>query len=126
MPDEFASHELCFTVEVYTPLPAFITITQADRTETIEFIGFYEIKYNYENGTNGVLMHVIWEDDKTSDCNATAMGFDCTSCSICDNVCDDGTVEADCTNLEQGRKVDCGEVNVHEVDNYDHPDPCIL
>ena len=115
-PDEFANHELCFAVEVYTPSPAFIT--QADGTETTEYMGFYEIKYDYENETDGVLTHVIWEDDETSDCNATAMGFDCTSCSICD----DGTVEADCTNLEQGRKVECGEVNVREVD-YDHPDP---
>jgi hypothetical protein len=41
-------------------------------------------------------------------CNATANGESCDTCIFCD----DGSVEADCTNIERGRKVECGDIFV--------------
>ena len=38
-------------------------------------------------------------------CNATVNGELCNTCISCD----DGSIEADCTNLDLGRKVECGE-----------------
>jgi hypothetical protein len=38
-------------------------------------------------------------------CNAMVNGELCNSCISCD----DGSIEADCTNLDLGRKVECGE-----------------
>ncbi len=31
-------------------------------------------------------------------------------------LCNDGSIEADCTNLELGTKVECGDIFVNDVD----------
>jgi len=65
--------------------------------------GFYNTTYPNEQE------EVISE---TSVCNATFDGLSCDTCIFCD----DGSVEADCTNLELGTKVECGEIFVNSAD----------
>ena len=65
------------------------------------------IEWGYYNDTyNGSDLEVI--SDASGDCNATANGQSCDTCFFCD----DGSVEADCTNVELGAKVECGDIFV--------------
>jgi hypothetical protein len=62
------------------------------------------IEWGFFNDTyNGSDLEVISE---TEFCNATVNGERCKTCNSCDN----GSIEADCTNLELRRKVECGEI----------------
>lgn len=65
--------------------------------------GFFNATYPNEGA------EVISE---TSVCNATFAGLSCDTCIFCD----DGSVEADCTNLEFGTKVECGDIFVNSAD----------
>ena len=66
--------------------------------------GFYNDTYT--DGQEEVI-------SETPDCNATANRQSCDTCIFCD----DGYVEVDCTNLELGTKVECGDIFVNPNPN---------
>ena len=101
-PEDDVVRELCFSTEIMGPSPAQITLPNG--TEYIEYIGVSSESYFFENELNGLTTVVTWVGE-TDDCVATANGEDCLSCTLCAN----GSVSADCTNLEYGRKVECGD-----------------
>ena len=67
-------------------------------------------KYTFEKQYEGMSTSIEWgfvnaTYNDAEFCNATANGELCNTCISCD----DGSIEAGCTNLELGRKVECGE-----------------
>lgn len=114
-PDDDVVRELCFSVEVIGPSPAQTTLPNG--TEYTEYVGGSSESYVFENELEGLTTAVTWEGD-TKDCVATANGEDCLSCTICAN----GSLSADCTNLEQGRNVECSENSLLYFD-YDNAVP---
>ena len=73
-------------------------------------MGPSQVEYLFENKIEGLLTSITWVGNETEgDCNATAKGEGCATCTLCS----DGTVTADCTNLDQGRMVKCGETQVN-------------
>jgi hypothetical protein len=101
-PDDNVIRELCFSAEIMGPSPSQITLPNG--TEYIEYIGVSSESYFFKNELKGLTTVVTWEGE-TEDCVATANGEDCLTCTLCAN----GSVSADCTNLEYGRKVECGD-----------------
>jgi hypothetical protein len=101
-PEDDVVRELCFSAKIMGPSPWAIGLPNG--TEYIEYIGVSSESYFFGNELNGLTTVVTWEGE-TDDCVATANGEDCLSCTICAN----GSVSADCTNLEYGRKVECGD-----------------
>jgi hypothetical protein len=101
-PDDNVVRELCFSAEVIGPSPCQITLPNG--TEYTEYVGVSSESYFFENELEGLTTSVTWEGE-TEDCVANANGEDCLSCTLCA----DGSVSADCTNLEYGRKIECGE-----------------
>ena len=98
--------ELCFSLEGYGPSPASMVLENG--TEVTEYIGGYSEHYMFTDDLEGLTTGVEWEDEimagETQPCVAHANGENCTSCMICE---DGLSWSADCTNLDQGRNVDC-------------------
>jgi hypothetical protein len=141
-PDDSVARELCYSGVVTQPVECMATsgvtylcgdLPKATYTFENEYEGMEaSIEWGYYNDTyNGsdleVISNSIWLDTVISDtmpyagvrpnptstwtsggCNATANGESCDTCIFCD----DGSVEADCTNIERGRKVECGDIFV--------------
>jgi len=115
-PDDDVVRELCFSVEVIGPSPAMMTLPNG--TEYTQYVGSSSESYLFENDLMGLTTVVTWEGD-TEDCVATANGEDCLSCTLCDN----GSLSADCTNLDQGRNVECSENSLLYFDSNAVPYP---
>ncbi|KAL3812170.1 hypothetical protein ACHAXA_000939 [Cyclostephanos tholiformis] len=110
--------ELCFSVRMLGP-PITMT-TLPNGTEYTEYVGGSSMTYSFEGDLMGLTTVVSWggEGDATEDCVAAADGEDCQRCAICN---DGGSFDADCTNLEHGRIVECDEVPLWGVDEFERP-----
>jgi len=85
--------------------------TQSNGTETTEYVGESSETYTFEGMLEGLVTEIKWEEAvSTVDCVASVtMDGETMECSTC-SLCEDGTsASADCTNLDQGRNVACGE-----------------
>lgn len=103
-PDDSVARELCYTHEFIGPSIEYL-YTLPNGTEVTKEEGPRTTTYNFEEDFKGMETSITWENEETEYCNATADGEDCTTCIRCDG----GMFEVDCTNLELGRKVECGE-----------------
>ena len=124
IPDDRGAYaELCFEGDILGPSPVIINehtkyegpsvvMYSVNSTELHIPVGVVSIEWDPP-----LVTAVAWEGDKTTDCSAAAEGEDCATCILCA----DGTVEADCTNLEQGRIVECGEVQVRDIGATPYP-----
>jgi hypothetical protein len=80
---------------------------------------------HYKEDLEDVISSFSWEngaETEVTDFVATANGKDCASCTLCSNE----SLSADCTNLEKGRRVMCGEsptCDIIEVMCYDDVKP---
>lgn len=114
-PEDGGVRELCYSIQVLGPS---ITMTQLPNgTEVTEYVGESSETYIFERDLEGIVTEIKWDEAVSLvDCVATVshdgVGADdtmeCKSCALCN---DQGitSVSADCTNLEQGRNVQCGE-----------------
>ena len=120
-PDVSVARELCYSGDVIGP--SICTTTLANGTEVTYDCGdLTKVTYTFEKEMEGMETSIEWGyyndtyngsdleviSDASGDCNATANGQSCDSCIFCD----DGSVEADCTNVELGAKVECGDIFV--------------
>ena len=106
-PDDNVVRELCFSVMMLSPPPTQVGLPNG--TEYTEYSGEASETYSFENDLEGLTTAVTWEyEGNFEDCVATANGEDCLSCTLCDNK----SVSADCTNLEHGRNVECGDTSL--------------
>lgn len=94
-----AQKTLCFETQITTPSP----------TAGGVYVGDYAVNYKYSKVAAGIDTYVFWEYPGATKCIAGEVirgtNTACNSCAFCA----DGSVEADCTNLDKGRKVACGE-----------------
>jgi hypothetical protein len=113
-PDEDVVRELCYSIMVLGPSPNIVTLPNG--TEITEYLGGYEKTWSFEGDLgdgafpvpiSGLTTSVAWEGEDAEDCVATANGEECHHCTLCD---DGNSFDADCTNLEYGRVVKCGEI----------------
>jgi hypothetical protein len=103
--DGIVARELCFSVQIYWPSIAITELPNG--TEITQYVGESSWNYIFEGELTGLTTVVSWEGDDAEDCVATADGQECQLCTLCN----DGTsFDADCTNLENGRIVECGEI----------------
>jgi hypothetical protein len=103
-PNDNVVRELCFSAEIIGPSPSQMTLPNG--TEYTEYMGVSSESNFFENELEGLTTSVTWEGE-TEECVANANGEDCLSCTLCAN----GSVSADCTNLEYGRKIECFDGN---------------
>jgi hypothetical protein len=105
-PDENAVvRELCYSIMAMGPSPAMTMLPNG--TEITEYLGGSAKTYSFESDLAGLTTNVTWEGEDAEECVATANGEECHHCTLCD---DGNSFDADCTNLEYGRVVKCGEV----------------
>jgi len=96
----------------------------------VTYCGSYGMNYHFVKDLEGMETRIEWSDQTnlkdvemsiasgvvpngteyvepvySKICNATVNGELCNTCISCD----DGSIEANCTNLDLGRKVECGE-----------------
>ncbi|KAL3827272.1 hypothetical protein ACHAXA_004747 [Cyclostephanos tholiformis] len=114
--EENLVRELCFSVMILGPSPALTILPNG--TEYTEYIGESSMTYFYEGDLMGLTTNVTWAGDEAEDCVAAADGEDCHKCTICN---DGSSFDADCTNLEHGRIVECGEVPLYGIDEVESP-----
>jgi hypothetical protein len=101
-----AQQTLCFETQITTQSPNAGGV----------YVGDLAVNYKYSKVAAGIDTYVFWEYPGASECLAGEViaeiggsgGTIQTACKSC-TFCDDGSVEADCTNLVKGRKVACGE-----------------
>jgi hypothetical protein len=112
------SIQLCYSSTVIGP--SICVTTLPNGTNVTYYCGdLNKVTYTLEEEMEGMETSIEWgyynatyPDEKeeviseTSVCNATANGQSCDTCIFCD----DGSVAADCTNLELGTKVECGDI----------------
>ena len=118
-PGESIATELCYSGGMIGPSICFIQLPNG--TEVDYYCGdLTKVTYTFEKEMEGMETSIEWGyyndtyngsdleviSDASGDCNATANGQSCDSCIFCD----DGSVEADCSNVEQGTKVECGDI----------------
>jgi hypothetical protein len=100
---------LCYTVTITTPQLAWDNDDASANIDDLDpSLGIYEVTYHYKEDLEDVITSFSWEngaETEVTDCVATANGEDCASCTLCS----DGSLSADFTNLEKGRRVACGE-----------------
>jgi hypothetical protein len=108
-PNGNIARNLCYTVTITTPQLAWDDDDVSANIDDLDpSLGDYEVTYRYKEDLEDVITSFSWEngaETEVTDCVATANGKDCASCTLCS----DGSLSADCTNLEKGRKVACGE-----------------
>lgn len=123
-PDDSIARLLCYSGR--TIGPSICVTPSPNGTDVTYYCGnLYKLTYTFGNEMYGMETSIEWgfyndtytdgqEEviSQTSDCNATANGQSCDTCIFCDN----GSVEADCTNLELGTKVECGDIFVNSSD----------
>jgi hypothetical protein len=123
--DSVATRELCYSGDVIGPSICVTTLTNGTEV-TYDCGDLNKVTYTFEKEMEGMETSIEWGyyndtyssdleeviSDATGDCNATANGQSCDTCIFCD----DGSVEADCTNLELGTKVECGDIFVQTLD----------
>lgn len=128
-PDDSVARELCYSGNVIGPSICLVTLpngtdvdyscgdlTKVTYTFEKEMEGMETtIEWGYYNDTYNGLEEVI--SDASGDCNATANGESCDTCIFCN----DGSVEADCTNVELGAKVECGDIFVQNLSGTPYP-----
>ena len=125
--DEGIATELCYSGAIIGPSICMIQLPNG--TEVSYYCGdLTKLTYVFENEELGTTLEssIEWGyynatypdeqeeviSDTSGDCNATFDGVSCDTCIFCD----DGSVEADCTNLELGTKVECGDIFVETAD----------
>ena len=109
-----AQQTLCFETQITTQSPNAGGV----------YVGDLAVNYKYSKVAAGIDTYVFWEYPGASECLAGEViaeiggsgGTIQTACKSC-TFCDDGSVEADCTNLVKGRKVACGEGVVRAPDS---------
>jgi len=123
-PGESIATELCYSGNFIGPSICLIQLP--NETEVDYYCGdLNKLTYLFESESGTLESSIEWgfynttypnEQEEviseTSVCNATFDGLSCDTCIFCD----DGSVEADCTNLEFGTKVECGEIFVNSAD----------
>ena len=121
--DESITAELCNSGGMIGPSNCLVQLPNG--TDVDYYCGdLYKLTYLFENELGTLESSIEWgfynttypnerEEviSETSVCNATFDGLSCDTCTFCD----DGSVEADCTNLELGTKVECGDFFVNST-----------
>ena len=103
--DGVVARELCFSVQIMGPSIASTMLPNG--TEITQYVGESSKTYIFDGELTGLTTFVSWEGDDAEHCLAMANGEECNHCDLCN----DGTsFDADCTNLENGRIVECGEI----------------
>ena len=129
---DIADREVCFSGSIIGPSPTITILPNGTEIEGYDAVDT-QVTYVFEKEFKGIETSVTWGiseteyETATRYCNATIRSWqripwkeiyeDCATCIVCS----DETVEADCTNLEQGRKVECGETQVDYMDEYSYP-----
>ena len=122
---ESVTAELCYSVGMIGPSICLIQLPNG--TDVDYYCGdLYKLTYLFDNTLESSIEWGFYNTtypnereeviSETSVCNAKVDGLSCDTCTFCD----DGSVEADCTNLELGTKVECGDFFVNST-VWSHP-----
>ncbi len=114
-PNGLITCNLCYRVTITTPQLAWDDDNVSTNIDDLDpSLGGYEVTYRYKEDLEDFITSFSWEngaETEVMDCVAMANGEDCASCMLCSG----RSLSADCSNLEKGRRVACGESPGHDI-----------